>query len=172
MTEILFQPLGNPLAASRPLEKIADIDSRLSRTHYFDGRLLTAEDLERDQVYLDERLREAGKVIGEGVAAGLELNFDFYSGILTLSPGSGTGAGRAQLDPDERRCARRRGAAPDVLARGTDARIRAARVGRGCRGLGVRHARRLEACRDGDHGASGRLHVGAVRFLRDGFADR
>ena len=100
MTEILFQPLGNPLAASRPLEKIADIDSRLSRTHYFDGRLLTAEDLERDQVYLDERLREAGKVIGEGVAAGLELSFDFYSGILTLTPGSGiTRLGRiVQLD--------------------------------------------------------------------------
>jgi len=89
MTEILFQPLGNPLAAGRPMEKIADIDSRLTRTHYFDGRLLTAEDLERDQVYLDERLREAGKVLGEGVAKGLELSFDRYSGLLTLESGFG-----------------------------------------------------------------------------------
>ncbi len=102
MTDILFQPLGNPLAASRPLEKIADIDSRLSRTHYFDGRLLTAEDLERDQVYLDERLREAGKVLGEGVAQGLELSFDLYSGVLTLTAGLGiTRLGRIlQLDSE------------------------------------------------------------------------
>lgn len=100
MTEILFQPLGNPLAASRPMEKIADIDSRLTRTHYFDGRLLTAEDLERDQIYLDERLREAGKVLGEGVASGLELSFDRYSGVLTLEAGYGvTRHGRIlQLD--------------------------------------------------------------------------
>ena len=100
MTEILFQPLGNPLAASRPMEKIADIDSRLTRTHYFDGRLLTAEDLERDQIYLDERLREAGKVLGEGVASGLELSFDRYSGLLTLEAGYGvTRHGRIlQLD--------------------------------------------------------------------------
>lgn len=100
MTEILFQPLGNPLAASRPMEKIADIDSRLTRTHYFDGRLLTAEDLERDQIYLDERLREAGKVLGEGVASGLELSFDRYSGLLTLETGYGvTRHGRIlQLD--------------------------------------------------------------------------
>ena len=57
MSDILFQPLGDPMAAGESLESIADIDPRMTRTHYFDGRLLTAEDLERDQVYLDQRLR-------------------------------------------------------------------------------------------------------------------
>lgn len=87
MSEILFQPLGDPIAAGASLQHIADIDPRMTRTHYFDGRLLTAEDLERDQVYLDQRLREIGKVLGQGVIAGLELAYDPFSGLLTLEPG-------------------------------------------------------------------------------------
>ena len=87
MSEILFQPLGNPVAAGESLEHIADIDPRMTRTHYFDGRLLTAEDLERDQIYLDQRLREIGKTLGQGVIDGLELSFDSFSGLLTLQPG-------------------------------------------------------------------------------------
>ena len=42
MPEILFQPLGDPTAAGMGLATVADIDPRLTRTHYFDGRLLTA----------------------------------------------------------------------------------------------------------------------------------
>ncbi|MCP4519074.1 MAG: hypothetical protein GY824_28085, partial [Delftia sp.] len=80
MSEILFQPLGDPIAAGESLEHIADIDPRMTRTHYFDGRLLTAEDLERDQIYLDQRLREIGKVLGHGIINGLDLNFDPFSG--------------------------------------------------------------------------------------------
>jgi len=87
MNEILFQPLGDPIAAGESLEHIADIDPRMTRTHYFDGRLLTAEDLERDQIYLDQRLREIGKVLGHGVINGLDLSFDPFSGLLTLAPG-------------------------------------------------------------------------------------
>ncbi|AUM13112.1 hypothetical protein [Ketobacter alkanivorans] len=87
MSEILFQPLGDPIAAGESLEHIADIDPRMTRTHYFDGRLLTAEDLERDQIYLDQRLREIGKVLGHGIINGLDLNFDPFSGLLTLQPG-------------------------------------------------------------------------------------
>ncbi|GGO76200.1 hypothetical protein GCM10011348_02840 [Marinobacterium nitratireducens] len=87
MSEILFQPLGDPVAAGDSLEHIADIDPRMTRTHYFDGRLLTAEDLERDQIYLDQRLREVGKVLGQGVIAGLELEYDSFSGLLRLQPG-------------------------------------------------------------------------------------
>lgn len=86
MSDILFQPLGNP-TASGSLEHIADIDPRLTRTHYFDGRLLTAEDLTRDQIYLDQRLRELGRVLGSGIMNGLELSFDRFTGLLTLQPG-------------------------------------------------------------------------------------
>lgn len=87
MSDILFQPLGDPMAAGESLESIADIDPRMTRTHYFDGRLLTAEDLERDQVYLDQRLREVGKVLGQGIIHGLDLSYDPFSGLLTLEPG-------------------------------------------------------------------------------------
>lgn len=95
MTDILFQPLGNPTAAGVDLEHIADIDPRLTRTNYFDGRLLKAEDLTRDQIYLDERLREVGRVLGGGVVNGLKLSFNRYNGLLTLNPGKAvTAAGR------------------------------------------------------------------------------
>ena len=95
MSEILFQPLGNPTAAGEGLSTIADIDPRLTRTHYFDGRLLTAEDLTRDQIYLDQRLRELGRVLGSGIMSGLELSFDRFTGLLTLQPGQAlTPAGR------------------------------------------------------------------------------
>jgi len=87
MSEILFQPLGNPIAAGENLEHVADIDPRMTRTHYFDGRLLTAEDLERDQIYLDQRLREVGKVLGTGVINGLDLTFDPFTGLLNLTDG-------------------------------------------------------------------------------------
>lgn len=87
MSDILFQPLGSPTPAGEGLDRIADIDPRLTRTHYFDGRLLTAEDLTRDQIYLDQRLRELGRVLGSGIMAGLELSFDRFTGLLTLAPG-------------------------------------------------------------------------------------
>ncbi|WKJ89988.1 hypothetical protein QZJ86_18575 [Methylomonas montana] len=95
MSEILFQPLGNPIAAGLGLDTLADIDPRLTRSHYFDGRLLTAEDLTRDQIYLDQRLRELGRVLGSGVIGGLQLSFDRFTGLLTLEPGLAmTPAGR------------------------------------------------------------------------------
>ena len=87
MSDILFQPLGSPTPAGEGLDHLADIDPRLTRTHYFDGRLLTAEDLTRDQIYLDQRLRELGRVLGSGIMAGLELSFDRFTGLLTLQPG-------------------------------------------------------------------------------------
>ena len=95
MGEILFQPLGEPVPSGSGLYKLADIDPRLARTHYFDGRLLTAEDLTRDQVYLDQRLRELGRVLGSGIISGLELEFDKQTGTLSLKSGLAlTTAGR------------------------------------------------------------------------------
>ena len=95
MSDILFHPLGTPVASGEGLDHIADIDPRLTRTHYFDGRLLTAEDLTRDQLYLDQRLRELGRVLGSGIMSGMELSLDRFTGLLTLQPGQAlTPAGR------------------------------------------------------------------------------
>ncbi|NMT64985.1 hypothetical protein [Marinobacter orientalis] len=95
MSDILFQPLGDPIAGGDNLEKLADIDPRMTRTHYFDGRLLTAEDLERDQIYLDQRLREVGKALGSGIINGLELSFSTDPYRLVVEPGKAmTPAGR------------------------------------------------------------------------------
>ncbi|MFA7618132.1 MAG: hypothetical protein WC012_03695 [Thiohalomonadaceae bacterium] len=95
MSDIMFQPLGKKTLAANGLDSIADIDPRLTRTHYFDGRLLTAEDLTRDQIYVDQRLRELGRVLGNGIMGGLELSFDCFTGVLTLQPGQAlTPAGR------------------------------------------------------------------------------
>lgn len=49
-------------------------DPRLVRTNYFDGQLLKASDLTRDQTYLDERLLEVGQILGSGIARGLETS--------------------------------------------------------------------------------------------------
>lgn len=93
-----FSPLGSPLATRKGLEKIADIDPRLTRTHYFDGRLLTAEDLNRDQSYLDRRLREVGVVLGYGVIRGFEVTLDELSSVLTVSPGTAVSAAGRVLE--------------------------------------------------------------------------
>lgn len=93
-----FLPLGSQLTTRKGLEKIADIDPRLTRTHYFDGRLLTAEDLNRDQSYLDRRLREVGVVLGYGVIRGFEVNLDELSSVLTVSPGTAVSAAGRVLE--------------------------------------------------------------------------
>ena len=90
-----FKPLGNPVTKTQGLERVADVDPRLTRSHYFDSRLLTAEDLNRDQIYLDERLREVGQALGYGIVSGLNLNLDNSNGTLNLSAGLGVSrAGR------------------------------------------------------------------------------
>ena len=94
-TELSFQPLGSQLMTRKGLEKIADVDPRLTRTHYFDGRLLTAEDLNRDQIYLDQRLREVGQTLGYGVMRGLDVLLDEFSAQISVAPGTAvTSAGR------------------------------------------------------------------------------
>ncbi|WP_295886894.1 hypothetical protein [uncultured Thiohalocapsa sp.] len=90
-----FVPLGSAGLAARAQQGSADLDPRLTRSNYFDGRLLTADDLTRDQLYLDRRLREFGRVIGPGVLRGLAATLDSGTGVVRVGPGLGvTGAGR------------------------------------------------------------------------------
>lgn len=72
-----FQPFVVPEFSQEGLRK-SSLDPFLSRSNYFDGRLLKAADLIRDQQYLDERLLQTGRVLGTGVVNGLraELSVD------------------------------------------------------------------------------------------------
>jgi len=82
---ITFQPFA-PGTTDLLGSRISSVDPRLSRTNYFDGRLLKASDLIRDQVYLDERALEIGQVLGSGIVRGLELSLvDGYQ--LRVEPG-------------------------------------------------------------------------------------
>ncbi|MCG6942873.1 MAG: hypothetical protein LJE69_16680 [Thiohalocapsa sp.] len=90
-----FVPLGTAGLAAETVQGSADLDPRLTRSRYFDGRLLTADDLTRDQIYLDRRLREFGRVVGSGVVQGLAAVLDTNTSVLTVAPGLGiSGAGR------------------------------------------------------------------------------
>lgn len=82
---ITFVPVAAD-TADRPGQRISSLDPRLSRTHYFDGRLLKASDLTRDQIYLDERAREIGQVLGTGIVRGLEVELVDHT-RLRVAPG-------------------------------------------------------------------------------------
>ncbi|MEJ2432272.1 MAG: hypothetical protein P8Y53_03585 [Pseudolabrys sp.] len=82
-----FQPYGEAPPPADQLTRIADIDPRLTRTNYFDGRLLTAEDLNRDQIYLDGRLREMGRTVGDGIVRGLHVSLDTTHATISVVPG-------------------------------------------------------------------------------------
>lgn len=74
----------NPMATfetQAALSSTAHLDPKLSRTHYYDGRLLKAADLTRDQFYLDERLNEVGRVLGQGVVRGLQVSLNPNGGL-------------------------------------------------------------------------------------------
>ncbi len=86
-SESIFMPIGSQIITRKGLERVADIDPRLTRSHYFDNRLLTAEDLNRDQIYLDGRLREVGEALGHGILQGLEVTLDTLDGSLLVQPG-------------------------------------------------------------------------------------
>lgn len=88
-----FVPIGNTLPPVPGLPDQADFNPLLTRTHYFDGRLLTATDLTREQLYLDQRLREVGQALGSGVVRGLGVALD--GGWIGIAPGLAvTAAGR------------------------------------------------------------------------------
>ena len=61
------------------------LDRERERSHYFDGKLLKARDLLRDQNYLDARLRQAGRAFGAGIVYGLDAALD--DGWVSVQPG-------------------------------------------------------------------------------------
>lgn len=81
----VFAALGVQAPPVPGLPDEADLNPLLTRTHYFDGRLLTAADLTRDQLYLDGRLREIGQALGSGVVRGLEATL--AGGRIEIAPG-------------------------------------------------------------------------------------
>jgi len=81
-----FAPSGKQLHID-PQYDISSLDPRLSRTNYFDGRLLKASDLTRDQTYLDERLREVGRISGSGIVSGFDVVRDPENDRLSVWPG-------------------------------------------------------------------------------------
>ena len=81
----VFAALGVQAPPVPGLPDEADLNPLLTRTHYFDGRLLTAADLTRDQLYLDGRLREIGQALGSGVVRGLEATL--AGGRIQIAPG-------------------------------------------------------------------------------------
>ncbi|MFT6254972.1 MAG: hypothetical protein ACJATV_001227 [Granulosicoccus sp.] len=90
-----FQPTGKRVGSKKKLQRTADIDPRLTRSYYFDNRLLTEKDLNRDQIYLDGRLREVGQALGYGIMRGLAISFDALTGQIDVTPGIGVStAGR------------------------------------------------------------------------------
>jgi len=62
------------------------LDRERERSHYFDGKLLKAQDLLRDQNYLDARLRQAGRAFGAGIIGGLEAALS--EGWVSIQPGA------------------------------------------------------------------------------------
>ncbi|AEG00825.1 hypothetical protein [Methylomonas methanica] len=80
-----FQPFAVQELSPEGLRK-SSLDPFLSRSNYFDGRLLKAADLTRDQQYLDERLLQTGRVLGSGVVKGLRAELS-VSQKITVSPG-------------------------------------------------------------------------------------
>lgn len=80
-----FHPRLTALPLDPGVERVGMVVSQLSRTHYFDGRLLTAADLVRDQTWLDGRLREVGRAQGDGVVRGLETTLT--GAVVSVEPG-------------------------------------------------------------------------------------
>ena len=72
LSENPFSPMAS-YDTQKTISSISSLDPKLSRTHYYDGRLLRASDLTRDQFYLDERLREVGRALGQGIVNGFDV---------------------------------------------------------------------------------------------------
>ena len=75
-------------------------DPRRERPRYFDGRVLAARDLIRDQQYILTREADLGQAAGSGVASGLEVERGSAGDRLNVTAGYGvTPAGELVLLP-------------------------------------------------------------------------
>ena len=66
------------------------LDQGIRSVNFFNGRLLSAEDLSREQAASREARRQLGQAIGDGVAYGFEVSRAAGSGtkaIVTIQPG-------------------------------------------------------------------------------------
>ena len=110
MSDPIFDPTAGP--AREPIDPAAVdsagnsvvIDPRRRRPRYFDGRFLAARDLTRDQAYFLTRQADLGRILGGGIAHGLEVTLDGADRSLTISAGHGlTPAGEVVLLRDDLR---------------------------------------------------------------------
>jgi hypothetical protein len=87
-----FRPLPISTAAGvdATMLRVLHSEPLLSRTNYFDGRLLTAEDLDRDYAYLDRRLLDLGLAAGDGIVSGLRASL--AGSVLSITGGSAIAA--------------------------------------------------------------------------------
>lgn len=162
----VFQPVAPAAADSpQPALRATPIDPRLSRTFYFDGRLLTAADLIRDQQYLDQRLLDVGRSLGDGIVEGLEASLG--DGTLSVQPGVAvTGDGRTlrveqplSADLDDR-------ATLAALNADADGTVASGRFQSGLYALALGYAERGEGSAEvfpRDFGAARSLHFDAIR---------
>ena len=79
-----LRPGGQIQTDTRERREIV-LDRERERSHYFDGKLLKARDLLRDQNYLDARLRQAGRAFGAGIVEGLQVALT--DGWVSVQPG-------------------------------------------------------------------------------------
>lgn len=71
LTQFRPLPRGTGAVVDDTTLRVLHQEPQLSRTNYFDGRLLTASAFNRDVAYFDRRLLDAGLVQGDGIATGL-----------------------------------------------------------------------------------------------------
>lgn len=88
MTESAIS-LNQPVAASGA-----------ARTFFFNGRLLSAEDLKREQALRENGQGQLARLVGCGIAAGLEVSGEFGSSALSIGAGLGVTPSGLVIDID------------------------------------------------------------------------
>lgn len=80
-----------PAAVAAQLRRVGALveDDRRERPRWFDGRLLTARDLSREQQYFLTREADLGKAAGSGVATGLSVAPGDGPQTITIAAGHG-----------------------------------------------------------------------------------